>query len=402
MALALAAAVALAAAHGFLHSSGPARSATAPAFAAAVAFAAILALGALVRMTGLDADRAILWAYDVVLAGIAVALVVDLLRGRWADAVVMGLVVDLGDEARGSLRSKLAGALGDPSLVVAYRLPERDSYVDDRGVTLRLPAAGSGRTVTAVGEGDEEVAVLVHDEALLSEHELLDAVAAAARIAVANVRLQAEARERARELEASRRRIVEAADAQRRRLEEELRLGVEHRLDSVAALLAAAHAAAGGADSRETEALAAELARTRDELREFAHGVHPAALTERGLEPALALLARRSPVPTDVSVDAERLPPPLEAALFFVCSEALANTAKHASATHATIDVSERNGRVVVEVADDGVGGADPRRGSGLAGLADRLDAVGGRLTVESDPAQGTRVVAEVPREGRL
>ena len=400
--LALAAAVALAAAHGFLHASAPARTAKAPAFAAGLAFAAVLALGALVRMAGSDADGAILWAYDAVLACTAAALVVDLLRGRWADAVVTGLVVDLGDEARGSLRGKLAKALGDPSLVVAYRLPDTGSYVDDRGVPVALPAAGSGRAVTAVGEGDEQVAVLVHDEGLLADQELLDAVAAAARIAVANVRLQVEARERARDLEASRRRIVEAADAQRRRLEEELRLGVESRLDRVAGLLSAAHAAAGSDDARETETLEAELARTRDELREFAHGVHPAALTELGLGPALALLAQRSPVPTTVSVDAARLPAPLEAALFFVCSEALANTAKHASASHATIDVSERNGRVVVEVADDGSGGADPTRGSGLAGLADRLDAVGGRLTVESAPSSGTRVVAEVPREGRL
>src|SRR5262249_28074750 len=166
---------------------------------------------------------------------IAVVLLVDLLRGRWSDAVVTGLIVDLGATAdAGTLRAKLARALGDPSLVVGYRLPETGAFVDDAGRPVELPEPGSGRTATAIAERVEQVAVLVHDEALLADRNLVESVAAAARIAVANARLQADSRARAAELEASRRRIVEAADAQRRRLERELREGPERRLERVA------------------------------------------------------------------------------------------------------------------------------------------------------------------------
>jgi signal transduction histidine kinase len=224
---------------------------------------------------------------------------------------------------------------------------------------------------------------------------LLASVAAAARVAVANARLQAEARARAAELEASRLRIVKAGDAQRRRLEEELRLGAERRLGSVAALLAGAREAAD--DGAAIAALEHELDEARHELREFAQGVHPAALTDGGLMPAIAALADRSPVPVAVRGELGRLSPALEAALFFVCSEALANAAKHADASRITVDVRQEAGRVAVSISDDGVGGADPRGGSGLRGLADRIDALGGRLAVESPPGGGTRVTARLP-----
>jgi signal transduction histidine kinase len=343
----------------------------------------------------------VLWVYEAVVAAVAVVLLVDLLRRRWAEELVTRLVVDLGAPGEmGTLRTKLATALGDPSLVVGYRLPETDSFVDDAGRPVDLGTTRPGRAVTAIDDGGERVAVLVHDEALLADQELLDSVAAAARIAVANARLQAEVRARASELEASRRRIVEAADAQRRRLEAELRLGAERRLDSVAALLTDARdraAPGSGAAIAEIEEAVGEALL---ELKEFAQGVHPAALTDGGLMPALALLAERSPVPVDVRGTVGRLPPPVEAAFFFVCSEALANTAKHAAASRVTIDVHERNGRVVVAVADDGRGGADAARGSGLRGLADRVDALGGRLVIESVRSAGTRVVAELGREG--
>jgi len=396
--LVLSAAVALTASQVFLGTSGPARKANGPALAAALAFAGVLALGAVWRLADWD-NTTFLWIYDIVIASVAVGLLVDLLRGRWVEAVVTGLVVDLGSPSdAGTLRAKLAYALGDPTLVVGYRVAENAGFVDDTGRPVELPTPGSGRTVTPIEDAGERVAVLVHDEALLADSNLVDSVAAAARLAVANARLQAEAHARAAELEASRRRIVEAADAQRRRLERELRLGAERRLGNVAFALDGA----GRRSDTDSEALAtleSELDEARRELREFAHGVHPTALTEGGLVPALAVLAERSPLPVEITGDAARLPAPVEAALYFVCSEALTNAGKHASASRVQIEVRHDPTRVVVVVADDGVGGADASRGTGLRGLADRVEALGGHLVVASPPRGGTRVVAEISLE---
>jgi signal transduction histidine kinase len=328
-------------------------------------------------------------------------LLVDLLRGRWADAVVTGLVVDLGapDEV-GTLRGKLARALGDPSLEVGYRLPETGRFVDDAGRPVELPPPGSGRTATPIDDRGEQVAVLVHDAAVLAEKRLLESVAAAAQIAVANARLQAEARARTAELEASRRRIVEAGDAQRRRLEQELRRGADRRLRRVAALLADARSTAPGESHEAVAALEAELGEAQRELEEFAHGVHPAALTDGGLAPALRRIAQRSRIPVRVTGQVGTLPGAIEAALFFVCSEALANVAKHSEASHVAIELEDERGEVIVSVADDGVGGANPGLGSGLRGLADRVEALGGSLSVRSPAGEGTRVTARIPLAG--
>ena len=394
--LALSGAVALTAIQLFLHTSGTARKAARPALGAAIAFAGVLAFGAVGRVAGWNPDL-VLWTYDVVIASLAIVLFVDLIRRRWTEAVLTGLVVDLGaPQETSTIRGKLARALGDPSLVVGYRLPETGTFVDDTGGPVELPAAGSGRAVTAIEDHGEQIAVLVHDEGLLADRRLVDSVAAAARIAVANARLQAEAQARADELEASRRRIVEAADAERRRLERELRLGAEHRLGNVAAFLEDAQTTVE-ADGGAIRSLASELDEARRELREFAQGVHPAALTDGGLMPALALLSERSSVPVDIRGSIGRLPEPVEAALFFVCSEGLANVAKHSEATRASIELRTDDGRVRVTIVDDGVGGAAPSQGSGLRGLADRIEAFGGRLRVDSPPRAGTRVVAEIP-----
>ena len=394
--LALSAAVALTAVQVFAGTSGPARKAGAPALAAALAFAGVLALAAVGRQAGWN-DTAILLVYDGVIASVALLLLVDLLRGRWAEAVVTGLVVDLGAEREaGTLRATLAGALGDPSLVVGYPLPGTGSLVDDRGTPIELPGLGSGRAVTSIDDQGERLAVLVHDDALLADRRLVESVAAAARLAVSNARLQAEARSRAGELEASRRRIVEAADAQRRRLEEELRLGAARRLETVATLLAAARSRDGG-EASAIEAIERDLQDARRELDEFAHGVQPVALTESGLLPAVTLLAARSPLPVDVTGTVGRLPAPVEAALYFVCSEALANAVKHASASSVLIGFRRELDDVLVTVTDNGRGGAHPVGGSGLRGLADRVEAFGGALSIDSPPSGGTRVVASIP-----
>jgi len=394
--LALSGAVAIVAAQTFRRASGPARQAVGVALGAVVALESVLVLGAVERLMGWDADRAVLWAYDLVIASTAIVLVVDLLRARWTEAVVTGLVVDLGaPHESATLRATLARALGDPSLVVGYHVPATGALVDEAGRPVPVPPTDSGRAVTWIEDRGGQVAVLVHDEGLLADSKLLESVAAAARIAMANAALQAETRARAGEIEASRRRLVETGDAQRGRLEHELRLGAERRLDQVATLIARARTKA--ADASSIEGLETELGEARRELREFARGIHPTALSEGGLVPALRLLAERSPVPVELKGQLERLPESVEAALYFVCSEALTNVAKHAGASHATIELREEDGQVLATIEDDGVGGAGPGRGSGLRGLTDRVEALGGRLRVESPPGGVTKVHAEIP-----
>jgi signal transduction histidine kinase len=394
--LVLSAAVALTALQMFLRTSGTARKAAHPALAAALGFAGVLAFGAIGRAAGWNPE-VVLWTYDAVIASLAIVLFVDLMRPRWTDAVVTGLVVDLGPpQEAATIRDKLARALGDPGLVVGYRLPGTGTFVDDGGSPIEPPGPGSGRVMTPIADHGEQIAVLVHDAGLLAERKLVDSVAAAARIALANARLQADAHTRAEELEASRRRIVEAADAERRRLEQELRLGAERRLGTVAALLEEV-GTTGGTASSAIQTLARELDEARRELREFAQGIHPSALTDGGLMHALALWGERSTVTVEIHGKVDRLPEPIEAALFFVCSEALANVAKHAAASQVSFELGEERGVVILRVEDNGVGGADPSLGSGLRGLADRVEALGGRLSFASPRGGGTRIVAELP-----
>jgi signal transduction histidine kinase len=396
--LVLAALVAATAVEGFLRTSGTARRAAIPALVAALAFASVLAFGAIQRLAGWDADRAALWAYDVVIACLAVTLLVDLLRGRWAEAVVADLVVDLGRQAdTRTLRDELGRALGDRSLVLGYWLPEEGRYVDDAGGTVELPEPGAGRAVTPIAHDGNPFAVLVHDEAVLEDTTLVEAVASAARIAVSNARLQAEVRARVLELAASRRRIVEATDAQRRRLERELREGAEQRLTRVERLLAQAHEAADKRAGEQLTEIEGELREARAELRDFAQGIRPSALTEGGLRTALPELAERAGIPVELEISVGTLPPAVEAAVYFVCAEALANAAKHAEATSVTISLSQSSGRLSLTLVDDGAGGADLGKGSGLRGLADRVEALGGQLSVRSPLGGGTRLDAKIP-----
>jgi signal transduction histidine kinase len=218
------------------------------------------------------------------------------------------------------------------------------------------------------------------------------------------VQLDAQLRDRLEELRASRARLVQAGDAERRRLERDLHDGAQARLVGVSLLLRTARSRAPD-DGDLTELLdraMEELNQGLTELRELAHGIHPAVLTDRGLEPALEALVARAPLPVRVEAACEeRLPAPVESAAYFVVSEALTNIAKYARATEASVAVRRFNGRLAVEVADDGVGGADASRGSGLRGLADRVAALDGTLSLESPPGRGTRLRAEIPVEAR-
>jgi signal transduction histidine kinase len=378
------------AARRYLTAGGAVRPARIAPLAGATAFAIVLALGAASRLVGAGAGDPLLLAYDVSVLLIAVGLFADLLWGRWTQAAVTGLVVDLGDTgATGTLRDRLAQTLGDPTLVVAYVLPGEDGYVDEAGRAIELPAPGEARTVTPIGEDGRQMAALIHDVAVLDHPGLISAAASATRLALSNVRLQAEVRARVAEVEASRRRIVEVADEQRHRLERELHEGAEHRLAAVAELLDGSGDALADVRAGLDDALV--------ELRELARGIRPRTLTDRGLRAAIDELAKRSPVPVEAVVPRERFSPAVEATIYFVCSEALANVAKYADASLATIDITAANQHLRVEISDDGAGGAEPEQGSGLRGLSDRVEALGGRFSVQSPAGGGTRILAELP-----
>jgi signal transduction histidine kinase len=316
---------------------------------------------------------------------------------------VADLVVELGEARSGTVRGQLSRALGDPSLEIGYWLPDRARFVDAEGQVVALPDAGSGRSVTVVERQGQPVAVLVHDPAVLEDPGLLEAVTAAAQLAAANARLRAEVRARVEEVAASRRRILAVRDEERRRLERRLHDGAEARLGELAVTLRRGRGSAAGQQTRDQIARAEDqLGRTREELGRLAQGLHPRALAEHGLAGALAVLAKDLPLPVEIKVTGNQLPEQVAAVAYFVCAEALANTAKHAAASRATVAVAASEGRVRIEIADDGVGGADHRRGSGLRGLADRVETLGGTLQVQSVPGGGTHLAAEIPLSGEV
>jgi signal transduction histidine kinase len=343
------------------------------------------------------------WFWIGNLAGLAIPLSLGfgLLWGHAARAAVADLVVELEHTPPGFLREGLARTLGDPSLELALWLPERESYVDSQGQTLDLPPSGPDRAVTVLGPPDAPVAALMHDPVLLERRGLLEAAGAAARLALENERLQAELRAQLAELRASRTRIVRAGDEERRRLERNLHDGAQQRLLTLGLALQLARAQLGAEANGASDLLAEaedELRAGLDELRELARGIHPAILTDRGLAAALRSLAERSAVPVNiVAVPDERLGESIEAAAYFIVSESLANCAKHAHASSVRVSVTRRDGTAVVDVDDDGVGGADPTFGSGLRGLSDRVQALNGALRVESPSGGGTQIHAEIP-----
>lgn len=254
-----------------------------------------------------------------------------------------------------------------------------------------------------------EVYTQIESKRVRSDGEYIDVEISAAPIrddegnVLSHMALFADITERKRheeELRASRARIVEAADDARRVLERNLHDGAQQRLVALSLSLRLAQAKVGSAPDEAVAVLEAareELAAALDELRELARGIHPAVLTDRGLAAAVETLANRSPVPVEFETPAEELPRQVEAAAYYVIAEALANVIKYAGATGVKVGVARENGRAVVTVSDDGVGGADPAEGSGLSGLSDRVEALGGTLTVESPTGRGTCVTASIP-----
>jgi signal transduction histidine kinase len=335
----------------------------------------------------------------VMLAGPAL-FVISAVRARTAGGALGTAIVSLDrDASPGGLRDVLARALGDSTLQLAFRRADGTGYLDTSGQVVEADRPEPGRAVAPVASADG--AILVYDAGLALEPQLIRLTAAAASMALEHARLQAEVQAQLEQVQASRARIVEAGDAERRRLERDLHDGAQQRLVTLSLALGLARDRAAAADPELgtlIEAASKEAKEALTELRELARGIHPAVLTETGLAGAIQALVERSPVAATISaVPDGRFPAPIEATAYFVVCEALANVAKHARAGGALVKIDRRPGRLVVLVTDDGTGGARPEGGSGLRGLADRVASVGGVLRVDSPPGGGTRLEAELP-----
>jgi len=355
-------------------------------------------------------------AWVVALATLAVAVAFRPLRSRIQDLVDrrfrkaryegVRLVRAFEDEVRAGARAPeeiggvLADALQDPLAEILFWIPESDSYADTTGERLRAPPDDE-RSRHEIRRDDALTAVLLHEPALLERRDLLDGVLAASALSIEMARLRVEVRLQLAEVQASRARIVEAGYEERRRLERDLHDGAQQRLVSLGVQVRRLQLSL----PREAQILSpaldqivAEVGDAIADLRQIAAGVRPARLDE-GLAAALRDLARTSPVPVDVEASGERAPASVEAAAYFVACEALTNAVKHGSPSKVTVRAVQDNGTLHVSIADDGVGGAVVRRGSGLAGLRDRVAAHGGTIEIVSLRGSGTRVDVAIPCE---
>jgi len=361
-----------------------------------VMLAALLVAGAF-QLPGFEVIRLVTFG----VAGLApLAFLAGLLDARLAKAGVGELLVQLRTDPTPDLQALLAQALRDPTLYLIYWLPQYGSWADQDGNPTSLPRSDNGRRVTFVKQNGEQIAALIYDAGLGDEPELVEAVSAAAGIALENGRLEAELRARLQELQGSRSRVVEAQQNERRRLERNLHDGAQQRLVALALELGllAEKANNDPATQERLKRARGEVAESLDELRDIARGLHPAVVSGHGLAIALESLAAATPLEVHLKTDGlPRLPEQLEVAAYYVVSESLTNAAKHAQADTVTVEVGVTTDTLIVEIVDDGIGGADSERGTGLRGLADRIEALNGHLRVWSSVGKGTRVRAEIP-----
>jgi signal transduction histidine kinase len=353
----------------------------------------------LVVVPGVTGVEAFTWLAFVAFAATPFAFLAGLVRADVSQSRgVRSLVARLADlPERADLRDALADALGDPTLRLAFWLPEQERYVDAAGAPM---VVGSDQMVTEIERDGRRVAAIVHDRALAEHTETVQAAGAATALLLENQRLDAELRAHIVELRASRTRIVEAADTERRRIERNLHDGAQSRLVALALNMRLGRAAVDDESPAAAliDASIDEVRQSLEELRELARGIHPPVLSQRGLEPALRVLAARAPLPVEfVGGLGDRLPKAVETAAYFVVSEALTNVAKYARAEHATVRIQREDGRLLLEISDDGVGGARPDAGSGLRGLADRVAALDGELDITSPAGEGTRLRVRLP-----
>ncbi|MBV8526858.1 MAG: sensor histidine kinase [Candidatus Dormibacteraeota bacterium] len=372
-------------------------------WASAPIFGAVLALDAVGLVRYPDWLSAALPAITpLAILTLPLAFLAGLVRTNLARLAVGHLVVEIGAASTPEgLRASLARAVGDPTLAVVYRVPGDPRWVDARGRAAELPHRGSDRSYTLLERDGEPVAALVHDRFVDEDPALMASVAATASLAIERERLEAEVRAQLVEVRASRARIVEAADAERQRLQRNLHDGAQQRLVALAMRLSRTREMLDGSapDAAASLTEASEQLRcAMQELRQLSSGIHPSILVESGLSPALRSLAEVAALPVHIdAVPDERLAAGVEACAYFVVSEAVTNAAKHSSAVSVRVHLARVDGALLVSVQDDGVGGADRTRGSGIAGLQDRAAALGGTLTVESPPGRGTRVTAALP-----
>lgn len=384
-------------------SSGPARRALNPLWYAGIATGVTLILDALLGFAPLTATQfsAESAAVTVIELSVPIALLAGLMRIRQSRAAVADLVVALG-RAPGpaGVRQALASALGDPSLRVCYWATQAKAYVDADGRPAD-PVPPTGRAATEVTADGAPLAMLVHDSELLDQRPLLDAVAAAARLALENARLQAALAAQLEEVRASRARIVQAGLEERRKVERDLHDGAQQRLLALSLTVAMIddQLAADRDDNLRSlvQTARSEIRAAVGELRELGRGIHPAVLANEGLAAAVETLAALAPLPVTTRIEPGRHPPAVEATAYFVIGEALANISRHARASRAEVTARRCDSTLTVEIGDDGIGGAPARGGSGLTGLADRVSALGGQLTITSPPGGGTTLRAELP-----
>ena len=380
----------------YLHASPAARRSLGPVLATATFITCTSWISSYAVLTDrLGVLTPISWLQTTGALAAALTALLGLAVTRRARGSVGDLVVRLEKVGPGGVRQALAQTIGDPTLELALWLPERGVWADEAGKEIALPER-PGRAVTMVGD---ELAAMIHDPVLLDQRAFLEAAGSAARLALENERLQAELRAQLAELRESRARIVRAGDEERRRLERDLHDGAQQRLLGIGMALQLLRSRIGGDDQAgalldETDV---EVQHALRELRELARGIHPAVLTDQGLDAAVRTLAERVPLPVEVRTSGERLPAHVETAAYFVVAEALANATKYAHASRAWVTIGRRDGHAIVEVRDDGAGGADLNGGSGLRGLADRVGALDGRLLIDSPPGGGTRLQAEIP-----
>jgi len=341
-------------------------------------------------------------ASSALFAVVPFGLLFGLLRAQARRARIGDLVVELRElPVPRRLQDLLRKSLDDPSLIVGVWVPQETRYVTPDGGDLALPEDELDRVTTFLDRNGEPLAAIVHDRALLDDPKLVESVKAAAQLAVENERLQEEVLAQLGEVHASRARIVEAADEERRRIERNLHDGAQQRLVSVSLALRmlASNLPSDPEQVRSALAnIAGQLGEGLTELRDLARGIHPVILTESGLVAAIESLAERATTPVRLTHDvSDRFPERVEVAAYYVVAEALANVDKHAHASSAEVRVTVCDGVLLVEVSDDGIGTPASGTGTGVHGLADRVAAVGGSLSVVGEPGHGTKVAAEIP-----
>jgi signal transduction histidine kinase len=367
------------------------RARMAPAWTCGVVMA-ILGTAAVARLSGRDIEAHAVWALEWALLVGAGALFADLRWGRWTTAIISSLVIDLGQSAgAGTVQEKLARALNDPDLRIGFIDAPNGPPVDELGRPVQVSPTVPGRARTTLSHAGDDIAVVVHAAGALDDPALRGSVTRLIWVAVANARLQTALEQTVGEVSASRQRILQVADRERAVLEAEIQDGPEERLGSVERLLDPSDAA-----------LHRLLQDGRSSLRDFARGVHPRALAQGGLVAGCAELARRAPIPVQVDVPDLRFTPEVELSLYFVCSEALTNTVKHANASKASIRLAPTATSILLTIVDDGQGGAvigssAPDGRTGLSGLVERLAVLGGALTLDSPAGQGTTITAAIP-----